>query len=116
MRSPLLILSSKVMHELTSCSPYHNIDAIGRKWTLLIFALLFLIGAALQTAAGAGTKGLNLIYVGRVIAGVGIGGISAVAPAYVSECAPKQVRGRITGLFQIWVACGVLVSYFVNCK
>ncbi|KAG8872263.1 hypothetical protein FRB97_007821 [Tulasnella sp. 331] len=89
-------------------------NAIGRKWTLLSFALVFLIGAALQTAAGSGTKGLNMIYVGRVIAGVGIGGISAVAPAYVSECAPKQVRGRITGLFQIWVACGVLVSYFVN--
>ncbi|KAG8872262.1 hypothetical protein FRB97_007820 [Tulasnella sp. 331] len=89
-------------------------NAIGRKWTLLSFALVFLIGAALQTAAGSGTKGLNMIYVGRVIAGLGVGGISAVSPAYVSECAPKHVRGRITGLFQIWVACGVLVSYFVN--
>ncbi|KAG8978844.1 hypothetical protein FRB94_013114 [Tulasnella sp. JGI-2019a] len=89
-------------------------NAIGRKWTLLGFAIFFLIGAALQTAAGSGTSGLNMIYVGRVIAGVGIGGISAVSPAYVSECAPKEVRGRITGLFQIWVACGVLVSYFVN--
>ena len=24
-------------------------------------------------------------------------------PAYVSECAPKEVRGRITGIFQIMV-------------
>lgn len=49
-----------------------------------------------------------------MIAGVGIGAISAVAPAYVSECSPKEVRGRITGLFQIMVAVGVMLSYFIN--
>lgn len=49
------------------------------------------------------------------MSGVGIGGISAVAPAYVSECSPKDVRGRITGLFQIMVAFGVMISYFINC-
>ena len=35
--------------------------------------------------------------------GVGIGGMSSVAPTFVSECSPKEVRGRITGLFQIMV-------------
>lgn len=89
---------------------------IGRRWTLLAYGVVFAVGAVLQTSANAGAAGLNLIYVGRVIAGLGIGGISAVAPAYVSECAPKEVRGRITGLFQIWVAVGVLISYFTNCK
>jgi MFS family permease len=54
----------------------------------------------LTTVAG----GLAEIYAGRVISGVGIGAISAVAPTYVSECSPKLVRGRITGLFQIMVA------------
>ncbi|KAG8901791.1 hypothetical protein FRC01_009744 [Tulasnella sp. 417] len=87
---------------------------IGRKPTLIIFILIFVVGAVLQTAADAGTRGLNMIYVGRVIAGLGVGAISAVCPAFVSECAPKEVRGRITGLFQIWVATGVMLSYFVN--
>jgi MFS family permease len=59
-------------------------------------------------------RGLGYIYAGRVISGLGIGGISAVAPAFVSECSPKAVRGRITGLFQIMVAAGVLISYFMN--
>ncbi len=67
----------------------------------------------LQTVAG-GSRGIGYIYAGRVIAGVGIGAISAVAPAYVSECSPKDVRGRITGLFQIMVAIGVMISYFIN--
>ena len=69
----------------------------------------------LQTVAG-GSRGIGYIYAGRVIAGVGIGAISAVAPAFVSECAPKEVRGRITGLFQIMVAIGVMISYFINCE
>ena len=32
----------------------------------------------------------------------------------MSECSPKDVRGRITGLFQIMVAIGVMISYFIN--
>jgi MFS family permease len=69
-----------------------------------------------QTIAnGEGGRGLGYIYSGRVVAGFGIGAISAVAPAYVSECSPKQVRGRITGMFQIMVAIGVMISYFINC-
>jgi MFS family permease len=70
----------------------------------------------LTTVAGGGHKGLSEIYAGRVISGLGIGAISAVAPTYVSECSPKNVRGRITGLFQIMVAIGVMISYFINCE
>ncbi|KAF8915700.1 general substrate transporter [Mucidula mucida] len=87
---------------------------IGRRYTLLAFALLFSVGAILTTVAESPSNGLALIYAGRVISGVGIGGISAVAPAFVSECCPKEVRGRITGLFQIMVAIGVMLSYFIN--
>ena len=68
----------------------------------------------LQTVAG-DSRGLGYIYSGRVISGIGIGAISAVAPAFVSECSPKQVRGRTTGLFQVTIATGVMLSYFINC-
>ncbi|KAF9461704.1 general substrate transporter [Collybia nuda] len=86
---------------------------IGRRSTLAAFTVVFLVGAILTTVAG-GPNGLAEIYAGRVISGVGIGAISAVAPAYVSECSPKEVRGRITGCFQIMVAIGVMISYFIN--
>ncbi|KAF4593429.1 hypothetical protein EYR38_009143 [Pleurotus pulmonarius] len=85
----------------------------GRRWTLFAFSIIFVVGAILTTVAS-GPNGLAEIYAGRVISGLGIGGISAVAPAYVSECSPKEVRGRITGLFQIMVAVGVMLSYFIN--
>ncbi|TRM66819.1 general substrate transporter [Schizophyllum amplum] len=86
----------------------------GRRKTLFLFSIVFLIGAILTTVAQGNSTGLSLIYGGRVISGFGIGGVTAVAPAYVSECAPKEVRGRITGMFQIMVAFGVMISYFVN--
>ncbi|KAI6102288.1 general substrate transporter [Pisolithus croceorrhizus] len=86
---------------------------LGRRWTLVVFTVVFSVGAVLTTVAG-GTRGIGYIYGGRVVSGVGIGGISAVAPAYVSECSPKDVRGRITGILQIMIAAGVMVSYFVN--
>ncbi|KAF8649921.1 hypothetical protein AX16_005478 [Volvariella volvacea WC 439] len=87
---------------------------IGRWWTLVTYTLLFSVGAVLTTVANDPKNGLPLIYAGRVISGFGIGAVSAVAPAYVSECSPKAVRGRITGLFQIMVATGVMISYFIN--
>ncbi|KAL5501260.1 hypothetical protein ACEPAH_9647 [Sanghuangporus vaninii] len=87
---------------------------IGRKYTLFGSSVIFIIGAILQVISGVGGRGISYIYAGRVIAGVGVGAISAVAPTYVSECSPKNVRGRITGLFQIMVAVGVMLSYFIN--
>ncbi|KAN0107451.1 General substrate transporter [Russula decolorans] len=88
---------------------------IGRRKSLLAYTLIFAVGAVLQIIAnGEGHRGLEYIYGGRIISGFGIGAISAIAPAYVCECSPTQVRGRITGMFQIMVAIGVMLSYFIN--
>ncbi|KAG6816540.1 hypothetical protein H0H87_005318 [Tephrocybe sp. NHM501043] len=76
--------------------------------------ILFGYDTYILTIVAEGSNGLAEIYAGRVISGVGIGAITAVAPAFVSECAPKEVRGRITGCFQIMVAIGVMISYFIN--
>lgn len=35
---------------------------------------------------------MNMLYAGRIVAGVGMGGLSMVAPLYQSETAPAQVR------------------------
>lgn len=34
---------------------------------------------------------MNMLYLGRVVAGVGMGGLSMVAPLYQAETAPAQV-------------------------
>ncbi|KAI5478488.1 hypothetical protein MNV49_005016 [Pseudohyphozyma bogoriensis] len=80
-------------------------QGFGRKWSLMGFTLVFSIGAAVQTAAS--TSGQ--MYAGRFIAGLGVGGMSNV-----SETSPKEVRGRITGMFQVIVVIGVAVSYWIE--
>lgn len=52
------------------------------------------IGVAFQ----AESKGsLTLMYIGRLIAGFGVGAASMLTPLYVSECAPRAIRGGLTG-------------------
>lgn len=40
--------------------------------------------------------------------------MSMVCPTYASEIAPKEIRGRITGLFQVVVVVGVAFSYWIS--
>ncbi|KAL4940306.1 hypothetical protein BDV06DRAFT_230400 [Aspergillus oleicola] len=85
-------------------------DRYGRRYSLIVLSVIFMIGAAVQTG-GKGT--IAYIYGGRVIAGFGIGGMSAITPVYVSENCPPNVRGRIAGLFQEFLVIGVTVSYWL---
>lgn len=66
---------------------------VGRRALLAGAALFFLIGGILQVAASG--PGLAMVYGGRVVAGVGVGVISTIAPIYVAECSPKHLRGMM---------------------
>ena len=39
----------------------------------------------------------------RFVAGVGVGMASMVTPLYVTENAPRAIRGGLTGLYQLFV-------------
>lgn len=86
-------------------------DRIGRRYSLMIFALIFLVGAALQVGAH---HEIGLIYGGRVIAGFGIGGMSSITPVFVSENCPPKTRGRVAGLFQEFLVIGSTFAYWLD--
>ncbi|MAD82975.1 MAG: hypothetical protein CL912_08420 [Deltaproteobacteria bacterium] len=54
------------------------------------------------------------LYVGRLVAGFGVGAASMLTPLYVSENAPRAIRGGLTGLYQLFIATGVMLSFWVN--
>lgn len=85
-------------------------DRYGRRNSLFVLTMIFMVGAAVQTG---GKNTIAYIYGGRVIAGFGIGGMSAITPIYVSENCPADVRGRIAGLFQEFLVIGVTISYWL---
>jgi MFS family permease len=66
---------------------------IGRKKSLYVWSLVFIVGAAMMLGAN-GQRGLGLIIGGRVLAGVGVGGTSMCVPIYVSRLISIPIRLR----------------------
>ncbi|KAK6462855.1 glucose transporter/sensor [Scheffersomyces coipomensis] len=86
-------------------------DRLGRRWSLIISSLvIFNIGIILQTIATA----IPLLCVGRVIAGFGVGLISAVIPLYQAETVPKWIRGAVISCYQWAITLGLLLAAVVN--
>ncbi|KAF2672733.1 general substrate transporter [Microthyrium microscopicum] len=85
----------------------------GRKWSLVLWALIVVVGAGMNLGA-TGERGLGLIIGGRVLAGIGIGGASMVVPIYISELAPPAIRGRLVGIYELGWQMGGLVGFWIN--
>ncbi|KAI6827190.1 putative quinate [Hortaea werneckii] len=86
---------------------------LGRKFSLILWSLVFLLGAGIMLGAN-GDRGLDLIYAGRVIAGIGVGATSNVVPIYISELSPPAVRGRLVGIYELGWQVGGLVGFWIN--
>jgi MFS family permease len=63
---------------------------------------------------GAKNGDLSLIYAGRVLAGIGVGGASNLSPIFISEMAPPAIRGRLVGLYEFCWQIGGLVGFWIN--
>jgi MFS family permease len=85
---------------------------LGRRRGLAVFATLFVLGAGLILGAN-GHRGLGLIYGGRILAGMGVGGTSNLSPIYISEIAPPAIRGRLVGFYEFSWQIGGLVGFWV---
>lgn len=86
---------------------------LGRRKSLFLFSCVFILGAGLMLGAN-GDRGLGLIYAGRVLAGIGVGGASNMVPIYISELAPPAVRGRLVGIYELGWQIGGLVGFWIN--
>jgi len=85
-------------------------DLIGRRNTMMIAAALFLGGALVQGAASS-----HIIFVlARICGGMAVGAASVLSPAYISEVAPANIRGRLTTVQQIMIITGLTAAFLVN--
>ncbi|XAS67290.1 sugar porter family MFS transporter [Micrococcaceae bacterium Sec5.7] len=81
-------------------------DRWGRIPAMKIGALLFLV-SAIGTCFSFGVW--DLIF-WRLVGGLGIGLASVIAPAYISEISPRQVRGRLASLQQLAITTGIFAA------
>lgn len=85
-------------------------DWIGRRSTVIAGCGVFMLGVICQIASSS----LGLLVAGRLIAGVGVGFVSAVIILYMSEIAPKAVRGAIVSGYQFAITIGLLLASCVG--
>lgn len=95
---------------------------LGRKPTLMIAAILFLL-SAIRSAwpeifwgmPGDGDHTfINHFVFYRISGGVGVGIASMVSPMYIAEIAPAKRRGTLVSLNQFAIILGMLIIYFIN--
>ncbi|KAI7907120.1 general substrate transporter [Cokeromyces recurvatus] len=85
-------------------------EIISRKYTIILASAVFCIGAAVQTAA----QNYDMMIAGRFVAGLGVGSLSMAVPVYLSELAPKEIRGRLISLQQLMITIGLMVAFWVG--
>lgn len=86
-------------------------DRYGRKWCLIGVSLVITLGVIMQSAA---SGHLAPMYVGRFVAGMGVGAASTINPIYVSENSPRAIRGLLTGLYQLFIVTGGMIAFWIN--
>ena len=85
-------------------------DTWGRKPTLLVLAVLYLV-----SALGSGLAwDWPSFLVFRFVGGLAVGGASVVSPLYIAEISPAAYRGRLVAIVQFNVVLGIMVAFLSN--
>ena len=87
-------------------------DRLGRRKMVLYSAALFMVGALL--AGVSPHNGVAYLIFTRVLLGIAVGAASALVPAYLSEMSPAEKRGSLSGINQLMIVSGMLISYVVD--
>jgi len=86
---------------------YMAVDKLGRKGSVIFGGVVFCVGATMQGIA----NGLPLLMIGRLVAGMSVGLLSANVPVYQSEIAPPKNRGMLVSVYQLAVTVGIMVAF-----
>ncbi|OAY27937.2 hypothetical protein MANES_15G027100v8 [Manihot esculenta] len=82
----------------------------GRKPTMQLASIFFVIGVALSALG----VNIEMVIIGRVFLGLGVGFANQAVPLFLSELAPVKIRGALNICFQLFVTIGILIANVVN--
>ena len=80
---------------------------LGRKKTILISALIFIVGSLLCSLAGSA----EILIGARFVLGIAVGVASFTAPLYLSEISPQRVRGAMISMYQLMITIGIVIAF-----
>lgn len=79
-------------------------DRLGRKPTTALACIVFIVGATTMTLS----HSYRLLLLGRIVTGIGVGCAMVIAPVYITELAPPDVRGMLVSLTDICINVGIV--------
>lgn len=88
-------------------------DKIGRR-TVLLLVGPFLLFEAILGAFSPWLGGYFFLLLCRIVGGIGFGAATTVAPGYVAEIAPAQIRGRLIAFRQLAIILGLFFAGTIN--
>lgn len=90
-------------------------DIFGRKRVLIFLAGLYVTSAFLSATAQSFwiVSDFWALFIARAIGGYAFGSLP-LAPVYIAEIAPPQLRGRLVGINQLTIVIGFSAAYFSN--
>ncbi|KAF9614294.1 hypothetical protein IFM89_017274 [Coptis chinensis] len=106
----ILIGSLNVCSLIGSLASGKTSDWIGRRYTIILAAITFLIGALLMGLA----PSFGFLMAGRVVAGIGVGYSLMIAPVYTAEISPAATRGLLGSFPEVFITFGILLGYVFN--
>lgn len=80
---------------------------LGRRYSLLIGAVLFVAGSLLSALS----PNVEFLILSRVLLGLAVGIASFTAPLYLSEIAPEHIRGSMISMYQLMITIGILAAF-----
>ncbi|KAI3895630.1 hypothetical protein MKW98_025421 [Papaver atlanticum] len=85
-------------------------DWIGRRYTIVLAAVIFFVGAIIMGLA----PNYAILMIGRFVAGIGVGYALMIAPVYTAEVSPASSRGFLTSFPEVFINAGILLGYVSN--
>ena len=89
-------------------------NAIGRKYSLIISAILFTVSAWGSGLPDFLPQSVSLLVIFRLLGGLGIGIASMNAPTYIAEIAPAKIRGTLVTYYQLAIVIGFFVVFLTT--
>ncbi|AQZ11821.1 HXT5 (YHR096C) and HXT3 (YDR345C) [Zygosaccharomyces parabailii] len=86
-------------------------DVYGRKMGLVCVVLVYVVGIIIQIAS---IDKWYQYFIGRIISGLGVRGITVLSPLLISEVSPKQARGTLVSCYQFMITGGIFLGYCTN--
>ncbi|RVW26603.1 hypothetical protein VitviT2T_005494 [Vitis vinifera] len=85
-------------------------DFLGRRYTIVLASIIFLVGSVLMGYA----PNYAVLLTGRCTAGIGVGYALMIAPVYSAEISSPKSRGFLTSLPELGISTGILSGYLAN--